>query len=98
MQSHGKTARWLDYHAVVDKKGRTAGIAIFDHPANFRHPSRWYISFGRMSYFSPALIFEKPHKLAAGEKLTLRYRILVHPSRDDREALERECKDFASSL
>jgi len=97
MQSHGKTARWLDYHAVIDEKGRMAGVAIFDHPDNLRHPSPWYLSFGRMPYFSPAPIFHKPHKLSAGEKLTLRYRILVHPGRGNREALESEYKEFSSS-
>ena len=97
MQSHGKTARWLDYHAVIDKKGRTAGVAVFDHPANFRHPSPWYISFGGMPYFSPAVIFHKPHTLSAGDTLTLRYRILVHPGRGDPQVLDREYQDFASS-
>lgn len=94
---HGKAARWLDYHAVIDKKGRTAGVTIFDHPDNLRHPSPWYISFGGMPYFSPAPIFHKPYTLSAGDSFTLRYRILVHPGRGDRQVLEREYKEFASS-
>ena len=96
-QSHGKPARWLDYHAVIDEAGRTAGVTIFDHPANLRHPSPWYISFGSMPYFSPAPIFHKPYTLSAGRSFTLRYRILVHRGRSFPKILEREYKDFSSS-
>jgi len=96
-ESHGKTARWLDYHAVIDEKGRTAGVTIFDHPDNFRHPSAWYVSFGGMPYFSPAPIFHKPHTLLRGDTLSLRYRILVHPGRGEREVLEREYEEFVGT-
>ncbi len=96
-QSHGKAARWLDYHAVIDEMGHTAGVTIFDHPKNFRYPTPWYVSFGGMPYFSPAPIFHEPHTLSANESLTLRYRILVHSGRGDRQLLEREYQKFASS-
>jgi hypothetical protein len=95
--SHGKNARWLDYHGVINDQGATAGVTIFDHPENLRHPTPWYIYFEGMQYFSPALLFNKAHTLSVGQKLTLRYRILVHPGRSDPEILERDYKDFAAS-
>jgi type 1 glutamine amidotransferase len=69
--THGKSARWMD---VGNARG---GIAIFDHPANLRHPTPWYVD-AKMPFFSPALLFNAPHTLPRGATLTLRYRILVH--------------------
>jgi hypothetical protein len=88
-QMHGKKARWVDF------SGRAAGVAIFDHPNNFRHPSPWYIAEG-MPYFSPAPLFNKPYTLTAGKSLTLQYRIWIHPGRTDPDlsGLEGEWKSF----
>ena len=88
-QMHGKKARWVDF------SGRSAGVAIFDHPDNLRHPSPWYIARG-MPYFSPAPLFNKPYTLPAGKSLTLQYRIWIHPGRADPDlsGLEGEWKSF----
>lgn len=52
---NGKTARWTDL------SGPAAGIAVFDHPANIRHPSPWYLFEGPpLLYFSPAVLFDEP--------------------------------------
>jgi len=32
-----------------------------------------------MPYFSPALLFDRAHTMAAGERLSLKYRIVVSP-------------------
>ncbi len=37
----GKRAEWVDYYGPVE--GETLGIAIFDHPKNFRHPTYWHV-------------------------------------------------------
>ena len=34
-----------------------------------------------MSFFSPAVLCYEPITLQAGERLTLRYRVIVHPGR-----------------
>ena len=39
-QIWGKRANWVDYDGVID--GQTLGIAIFDSPQSFRHPTYWH--------------------------------------------------------
>lgn len=96
--THGHKARWADFSLVGMLTDRPAGIAIFDHPANLRHPSAWHnliddaVPFG---YFSPAPLWSEPYTLAAGKDLTLRYRIVVHPGRSDVAQLDREFQAFA---
>ncbi|MHC5001876.1 MAG: DUF6807 domain-containing protein, partial [Planctomycetota bacterium] len=36
----GKRAAWVEYSGPV--RGRTVGVAIFDHPGNPRHPTWWH--------------------------------------------------------
>ena len=36
----GKRAKWVDYWGLVN--GNIVGVAIFDHPANPRHPTWWH--------------------------------------------------------
>jgi len=98
MAGHGKHARWMDFSGVVDReRKRAAGVAMFDHPANPRHPTPWYIIMsGRFGYFSPAFLFDKPYRLSAGKSFTLAYRILIHPGRGDKKRLEKESRDFSA--
>jgi hypothetical protein len=82
----GKRAPWCDYHAA--RNGKVYGIAIFDHPENFR-PTWWmardYGLFGANPFGWHD--YEKefandPHKgdhtIPAGGSLTLRYRFYFH--------------------
>jgi hypothetical protein len=83
-EAWGKRADWCDYYGPVD--GQTVGIAIFDHPSNFRHPTYWHVRdyglfaanpFGVRDFVGK----EAPsgaHTLAKGESLTFRYRIYIH--------------------
>ncbi len=84
----GKAAEWVDYSGP-DASGKTVGIAIFDHPSNFRAPTRWHAryyglltanrfatgSFGRVSGAKKG---EGDHTIKAGESLTLRHRFYFH--------------------
>ena len=41
----GQPARWVDYSGPIpdaDGTPRHLGIAVFDHPHNLRHPTRWH--------------------------------------------------------
>lgn len=86
---YGKPASWMDYTGTVRGHG-VRGVAILDHPANFR-PAQWHVRdyglacanpFGRRSV---AGLEDGRHTLKNGESLTLRYRLFVH-SGDHMEA------------
>lgn len=73
-------ASGMDYSAVF--AGLEAGIAILDAPDNINHPSPWYaIGDSSMNYFSPAVVQDHPYTLKAGQSLTLKYRVVIHPGR-----------------
>ena len=87
---HGKPARW------VDVSGPKAGVAVFGHPSNLRHPQPWYLSDKpSLLYFNPALLFDEPLELAAGGTMTLRYRVHVHSKPVTTEQIEAAWKAFA---
>jgi hypothetical protein len=89
---HGDPARWID----VALPGSGAGAAMFDHPANPRHPSPWFLRrTPPLLFFSPSFLFREPMALRPGEKLTLRYRLWVHPKPAAWEALDAEWRRFA---
>lgn len=84
----------VDYSGVVD--GGAAGVAILDDPRNPGSPSPWYvIRSAEMSFFSPAVLCYGPMTLGAGERLTLRYRVVVHEGRWDAGRLLSEHERYA---
>jgi hypothetical protein len=88
-------ARAVDYSGNIGHS--SAGIAILDHPNNLNSPTPWYIiriPRTPMAYFSPAVIHDQPHTMEPGEKMTLRYRIIVHPGHFDRDDLKNELEIF----
>ena len=80
----GKRAKWVDYWGAV--KGKTLGIAIFDHPANPRHPTWWHARDYGLVAANPFGIhdFEKKPKgvgdmvIKDGSAVTFRYRFVFH--------------------
>jgi len=80
----GKPAAWVDYQGPVD--GQTVGIAILNHPSSFRFPTYWHVRtyglfaanpFG-LHNFKGSPEVDGSHTIAAGESITLRYRVLLH--------------------
>lgn len=81
----GKRANWCDYSGPVN--GQAAGIAIFDHPGNPRHPTWWHVRdyglfaanpFGRHDFEKLKDTTAGDLRVPAGDSVTFRYRVLLH--------------------
>ena len=78
----GKPARWVDYSARLG--GVDTGVAVFDHPANFRHPTRWHARGYSLCSANPFALKsftragDGSHTVEAGQRLSLRYRVVIH--------------------
>src|SRR5690606_24989744 len=80
----GKQASWVDYCGPVD--GEVVGIAILNHPESFRYPTHWHVrTYGLFAAnpfgihdFTGAAAGAGNLELAAGESITLRYRVIFH--------------------
>jgi hypothetical protein len=85
-EAWGRPAEWIDYHGTVE--GKTVGVAIFDHPASFRHPTHWHVRdyglfaanpFGHRDYYKEESERAKgPFRLAKGESIRFRFRVYFH--------------------
>ncbi len=80
----GKRAAWVDYSAELD--GESLGVAMFDHPSNPRHPAYWHARdyglfslnpFGQNAFDASAP--ENIQTLKPGQKIELRWRVVIHP-------------------
>ena len=81
----GKKAAWVDYSGPVE--GKVVGIAIFDHPKNPRHPTRWHARDYGLVAANPFCEHEMDktqpagtgdYSLAPGQSVTFQYRIILH--------------------
>lgn len=80
----GKRSAWVDYCGPVD--GRTAGVAIFDNPANPRYPTYWHSRgyglhaaniFG-VHDFTGDKTRDGSMTIEPGGQLHFRYRVVIH--------------------
>jgi hypothetical protein len=94
----GKRSNWVDYSGDID--GEKLGVAIFDDPRNPRHPTYWHARdyglfsanpFGQNAFDPNAP--ESHLKLATGQKIVLRWRVVIHPGDADVAQLY---KDYAA--
>lgn len=90
MEGHGKRASASDFSGAMG--GRDCGVAILDHPRNPNAPTPWFLVMNPgvpFAYTNPAFLFDSPKTIKAGEKLLLRYRVILHQGRWDPPALKR---------
>ena len=99
----GQRAKWVDYSGEVE--GKRIHVAMFDHPANFRHPTTWHARgyslnaanpFGLRSYLGDDAP-DGRHTIPEGESLSLRYRVLIHEGEAVPEQINAWYADFAAT-
>ena len=81
----GKRSEWVDCYGPVE--GQTVGVAVFDHPANPRHPTYWHArAYGLLAAnifgvrdFTGDKTQNGSMKVAAGKSIRFRFRVVVHP-------------------
>lgn len=101
-EAWGKPSPWVDYSGTVGDK--PVGVAIFDHPSNFR-PSRYHVRayglfavnpFGESAYTN-GKNDARPFSLKKGDTLRLRYAAYVHAGDADAADVAGRYAKFAGS-
>jgi hypothetical protein len=95
-QGEGKSAKWVDLAMQIEGMSEMAHVVMIDHPDNPGYPTLWRIDgqFG----VGPALARRGDIKIAMGESLTYRYRLLVYEGDDFKAPLvEQIRKDFGTA-
>lgn len=100
----GKRAAWASYSGPLPD-GRVIGVALLEHPGNFRHPTWWHARdygllsanpFGRHDFEK---LKDQPkagdHVIPAGGELVLRYRLIFHRGDEKAARLSEEFKAYA---
>jgi hypothetical protein len=80
----GKRADWVDMDGTLE--GEELGIAVFDSPTSFRHPTYWHArGYGLLAAnpFGWREFYNDPQKdgswtIQQGNKLKFRYRVFIH--------------------
>lgn len=80
-----------------ETKDGVAGVAVLDHPDNFRHPQPVRVH-PTMPYFCLAPMVEGAMPIAPGQTYVSRYRIVTFDGEPDVETLNRMWKDYALPL
>ncbi|MCU0961474.1 MAG: PmoA family protein [Pirellulaceae bacterium] len=99
----GQRADWIDYWGSID--GHTVGVAIFDHPANPRHPTWWMArGYGYCAadpFGAHAIGGEPPGTgdmtLPAGQSVTFRYRFVFHAGDPDQARVRDQYREYAEA-
>lgn len=97
----GKRAKWVDYSTAL--KGQHAGVSIFDHPKNPKHPTYWHARGYGLNCANPfgEHDFHKDPKrdgsvtIPADGKLEFRYRVVIHPGDAKAAGVERLYTEYA---
>jgi hypothetical protein len=100
----GKAANWVDNTAKI--KDETLGVAIFDHPTSFRHPSYWHVRgytlfavnpFGLHDFYNDKTK-DGSHTLQKGQSISFRYRVYIHPGTAQDAKIAAQYKAYADGV
>jgi hypothetical protein len=83
-QVWGKRADWVNVDGIVD--GESLGVAVFDAPDSFRHPTYWHArGYGLLAAnpFGLSFFYNDPRQdgsytLPPGQSIRFRYRVFIH--------------------
>jgi methane monooxygenase PmoA-like len=100
-QIWGKRANWVDYDGVID--GQSLGIAIFDSPKSFRHPTTWHARGYGLFAANPFGLKQFMHDPAqdgsdtipAGQTVRFIYRVLIHDGNYKDAGVAEKYKEYA---
>jgi hypothetical protein len=92
----GKASAWMDYYGK--RMGGIEGMAILQHPSNKFYPSPWFTrDYG---FFSPTPMYwpenDEFTSLKKGEKIALRYRVIVHSGDHLQAGIAQEFEKYKS--
>jgi hypothetical protein len=83
---HWQNTEWVDFSGRV-AADTINGITLFNHPENPGHPPAFHVR--DEGWMSPCFSKDAPLAVEAGDSLSLRYRLYIHNSQGDPEALNR---------
>lgn len=95
----GQPAEWCDYVGPV--AGGIVGIAVFDSPANFRHPTRWHIRDYGLYTANPFLLRDATksgdasHTWKKGESAEFNYRVVIHKGETEEAKVAAQYQHYA---
>jgi hypothetical protein len=101
---YGRRSPWMDYSGPIEGHG-TRGIALFDHPENFRYPTFWHVRDYGLAAANPFAAHsvggeekDGSHTLREGESMTFVYRVFVHTGDVDQAEVARVYREFAGAV
>jgi hypothetical protein len=97
----GQPAPWVDYSGLSE--GRQVGLALFDHPANFRYPTPWHVrNYGLFTAncwglhdFTGDWSVRGDYALPAGQALHWTFRVYIHEGDEQTGRVGERWLDFA---
>ncbi len=98
----GKRSPWVDYSGELE--GEKLGVAIFDHPANPKHPTYWHSRayglfaaniFGERDFYRDKTR-DGGLTLEPGQTWRFRYRVIIHPGDTESAGIAALYKKYAA--
>jgi hypothetical protein len=98
----GRRAQWCDYAGEIE--GDRLGIAVFDHPRSFRHPTYWHVRdygmytanpFGLRDFHDDPAV-DGAHLLQRGASLNFHYRVYLHRGATAEAGVAARYHDYAN--